>query len=188
MEDLNKKFDQLYEVISNEEFLNVASFNQGTPFFITTYNARHEVKVRKFIRALKKKLGSHEITVLEINLFDISCEVLNRNGLLQRMLEMEKEIDFQEFLEAIQSSLNISEVLRPKIEGLINDRKDSKVYFLTGIGLVHPFLFLHNVLSNLEHTIQQSPLVTFFPGDYNEHTLRLFGLLRNRNYYRAIKI
>lgn len=188
MEDLNKKFDHLYKVISKEEFLNTESFGEETPFFITTYNARQEVEVRKFISALKKKLDSEGIEVLEINLFDISCEVLNENGRLQRMFEVEKDLDFQEFLEAIQSALHISDVLRPKIEDLINKRKYSRVYFLTGIGLVHPFLFLHNVLSNLEHTIQHSPLVTFFPGDYNEHTLRLFGLLRDRNYYRAIKI
>jgi len=74
---------------------------------------------------------------------------------------------------------------------LINEKiKDSeaKVYFLTGIGLVFPYIRSHNVLNNLQNIAKEAPTVAFFPGDYNGHTLNLFGLLKDDNYYRAFNI
>ena len=60
--------------------------------------------------------------------------------------------------------------------------------FLTGIGLVFPFIRSHNILNNLQSVAKESPTVAFFPGDYNGHTLNLFGLLKDDNYYRAFNI
>jgi hypothetical protein len=83
--------------------------------------------------------------------------------------------------------LNIHEVLLPKIKQLIEE-SEAQVYFLTGIGLVFPFIRSHTVLNNLQSIAKDSPTITFFPGDYNGHTLNLFGLLKDDNYYRAFNI
>ena len=34
----------------------------------------------------------------------------------------------------------------------------------------------------------QTPLVMFYPGKYDGQSLRLFGKLKNNNYYRAFKL
>lgn len=187
MENLNKKFDHLFKVISKQGFLNKESLGGEIPFFISAYNAKQEIQVRESIGLLKNKLSNHGIEVLEINLFELSCELLESNGGLERMYMVERVKGSQRFLRALQSALNIHEVLLPKIREII-ESSNSQVYFLTGIGLVFPFIRSHNILNNLQSVAKESPTVAFFPGDYNGHTLNLFGLLKDDNYYRAFNI
>lgn len=187
MENLNKKFDHLFKVISKQGFLNKESLGGEIPFFISAYNAKQEIQVRESIGLLKNKLSNHGIVVLEINLFELSCELLESNGGLERMYMVERAKGSQKFLRALQSALNIHEVLLPKIREII-ESSNSQVYFLTGIGLVFPFIRSHNILNNLQSVAKESPTVAFFPGDYNGHTLNLFGLLKDDNYYRAFNI
>ena len=187
MENLNKKFDHLFKVISKQGFLNKESLGGEIPFFISAYNAKQEIQVRESISLLKNKLSNHGIEVLEINLFELSCELLESNGGLERMYMVERAKGSQKFLRALQSALNIHEVLLPKIREII-ESSNSQVYFLTGIGLAFPFIRSHNILNNLQSVAKESPTVAFFPGDYNGHTLNLFGLLKDDNYYRAFNI
>lgn len=187
MENLNKKFHHLFKVISKQGFLNKESLGGEIPFFISAYNAKQEIQVRESIGLLKNKLSNHGIEVLEINLFELSCELLESNGGLERMYMVERAKGSQKFLRALQSALNIHEVLLPKIREII-ESSNSQVYFLTGIGLVFPFIRSHNILNNLQSVAKESPTVAFFPGDYNGHTLNLFGLLKDDNYYRAFNI
>ena len=187
MENLNKKFDHLFKVISKQGFLNKESLGGEIPFFISAYNAKQEIQVRESIGLLKNKLSNQGIEVLEINLFELSCELLESNGGLERMYMVERAKGSQKFLRALQSALNIHEVLLPKIREII-ESSNSQVYFLTGIGLVFPFIRSHNILNNLQSVAKESPTVAFFPGDYNGHTLNLFGLLKDDNYYRAFNI
>lgn len=187
MENLNKKFDHLFKVISKQGFLNKESLGGEIPFFISAYNAKQEIQVRESIGLLKNKLSNHGIEVLEINLFELSCELLESNGGLERMYMVERAKGSKKFLRALQSALNIHEVLLPKIREII-ESSNSQVYFLTGIGLVFPFIRSHNILNNLQSVAKESPTVAFFPGDYNGHTLNLFGLLKDDNYYRAFNI
>ena len=187
MESLSKKFDHLFKVISKKGFLNKEALGGEIPFFISAYNAKQEIQVRESIVLLKNKLSNYGIDVLEINLFELSCDLLESNGGLERIYKVERAKGSKKFLRALQSALNIHEVLLPKIREII-DLSNSQVYFLTGIGLVFPFIRSHNILNNLQSVAKNSPTVAFFPGSYNGHTLNLFGLLKDDNYYRAFNI
>jgi hypothetical protein len=187
MEDLTKKFTHLYNVISSTRFLNKEALGGEIPFFISTYNAKQELQVTEDIKLLINKLESSGVSVLEINLYDMVCEILEDKGGMERMFKVEKVKSKEKFLKALQSTLNIHEVLMPKIKEKI-DSADAKVYFLTGIGKVFPYIRSHNILNNLQNIAKEAPTVTFFPGDYNGHTLNLFGLLKDDNYYRAFSI
>ncbi len=187
MEDITTKFTHLYNVISSNSFLNKEALGGEIPFFISAYNAKQELKVNESIKLLINKLESSGIHVLEINLYDIVCEILEDKGGMERMFQVEKVKSKEKFLRALQSTLNIHQVLMPKIKGKI-DAANAKVYFLTGIGKVFPYIRSHNILNNLQNIAKEAPTVTFFPGDYNGHTLNLFGLLKDDNYYRAFNI
>ena len=93
----------------------------------------------------------------------------------------------EKFLRALQSTLNIHQVLMPRIEQKIL-KSDAKIYILTGVGQVYPFIRSHNVLNNLQNIAKEAPTVMFFPGEYDGHSLKLFGLLKDDNYYRAFNI
>ena len=187
MSQTRRQFDHIFKVVSTDGFLRKESLGGEIPFFIAAYPAKEEIKVQDEIRMLKNKLTSKGIEVLEINLFDLVCEILEEKGGIERMFRVEKSKGPEKFLRALQSSLNIHEVLLPKIKDLI-DGSEAQLYLLTGIGLVFPYIRSHNVLNNLQSVAKDSPTLTFFPGDYNGHTLNLFGLLKDDNYYRAFNI
>jgi hypothetical protein len=187
MSSVKRQFDHIFKVVFNESFLNKESLGGEIPFFIAPYSAKEEIKVREEIRMLKNKLSGKGIKVLEINLFDLVCEILEEKGGIDRMVRVEKAKGPDKFLRALQSSLNIHEVLLPKIKVLIEE-SGAKIYFLTGIGLVFPYIRSHNILNNLQSIAKEAPTLTFFPGEYNGHSLNLFGLLKDDNYYRAFNI
>ena len=187
MEDITAKFDHLYKVISSRSFLNKEALGGEIPFFISAYDAKQERAVKEAIKLLKNKLETSGISVLELNLYDLVCEILEEKGGMEKMFRIEKAKSKEKFLRALQSSLNIHEVLMPKIKAKIEASR-AKVYFLTGTGLVFPYIRSHNVLNNLQNIAKESPTIAFFPGDYDGHTLKLFGLLKDDNYYRAFNI
>jgi len=187
MEDIVKKFEHLYKVISNQEFLRMESLGGEIPFFIAAFDPKQQNDVERAIRKLKNKLDTNGIPVLELNLYDIALELLNDGLGDGEIFELEKTMDKRQFKEALQSILDINEVLIPKIKSLI-ENSSAKVYFLTGIGLVFPFIRSHNVLNNLQNVARKAPTVAFFAGDYNGYSLELFGLMKDDNYYRAFNI
>ena len=187
MQDLADKFRHLYEVVSSQRFLSKESLGGEIPFFIASYDATQELAVTVAIASLMRKLDTSGVPVLEINLYDLMCEILDEKGGMERMFEVEKRKSKEKFLRALQSSLNIHQILMPGIERKIV-KTEAKVYFLTGIGQVYPYIRSHNVLNNLQNIAKEAPTVAFFPGDYNGHSLNLFGLLKDDNYYRAFNI
>ena len=187
MQDITEKFSHLYKVISTKSFQNKESLGGEIPFFISAYNAVQELQVTESIKLLINKLETNGVKVLELNLYNIVCEILDEKGGVERMFQIEKTKSKTKFLRAMQSTLNIHEVLMPKIKEKI-DGSGAKVYFLTGIGLVFPYIRSHNILNNLQNIAKDAPTVAFFPGGYDGHTLNLFGLFKDDNYYRAFNI
>lgn len=187
MENIADKFSHLFKVISSQRFLSKESLGGEIPFFIASYNAVQGIEIEDSITRLINKLDVSGVPVLEINLYDLVCEILESKGGMDRMFRVEKAKSKEKFLRALQSSLNIHQVLMPLIDKKIKE-SDAKVYFLTGIGLVFPYIRSHNILNNLQNIAKEAPTVAFFPGDYDGHSLNLFGLLKDDNYYRAFNI
>lgn len=187
MTEIANKFKHLYKIISSERFLKMQALGGEIPFYIATHEPEDETQVTDGIQLLIKKLETNGVPVLEINLYDLVCEILEKKGGIERMFKVEQRKSKKKFLRAIQSSVNIHEVLMPAIQEKI-ETAQAKVYFLTGIGLVFPFIRSHNILNNLQNIAKEAPTVAFFPGEYNGHSLDLFGLLKDDNYYRAFNI
>jgi hypothetical protein len=187
MENIASKFEHIYNKISTDSFLNKEALGGEIPFFIAPYKAEQELEVKDAIQRLIKKLDTSGIPVIEINLYDIVCDILEEKGGMERMFRVEKAKSKERFLKALQSTLNIHQILMPRINNMIL-ASEAKLYFLTGIGLVYPFIRSHNILNNLQNVAKEAPTLAFFPGDYDGHSLNLFGLLKDDNYYRAFNI
>ena len=90
IENLSSKFDRLFSRISDKDFLSTNSNSGGTPIFISTYNAKQEIQMRDSIELLIQKLSNHGIEILEINLFNICCDLLEKNIGMESMFKFEK--------------------------------------------------------------------------------------------------
>ncbi len=184
MQNLETKFDHLYRIIQSGYFLNPQTLGGEVPFFITTYSPVQQVLVDRHIAALVNKLHVTGLTVLEINLYSLSLELLEKRGILQKIIEKEPVTDKGRFLKILQAPLDVTDNLAPAIAEKIRDLS-CQVIFLTGIGLVFPYIRSHTILNNLQSVIKKTPVVIFFPGVYDGNSLNLFGKLKDDNYYRA---
>lgn len=186
-EDIAEKFKNLYSKMTTDTFLSRSSLGGEIPFWISPYNPEQELEITKSIKSLKNKLETQGLVILELNLFDISIELLDEHLGKGEIFKLEQDMDKDEFKSAIQSVLDINEVFMPYLKNLI-DSSNAQIYFITGVGTCFPFLRSHNVLNNLQNIAKESPTVMFFPGKYNGTSLELFGLLKDDNYYRAFNI
>ena len=187
MEDINSKFKHIFKIASSDSFIQKKSLGGEIPFFISAYDATNELEIQKAIKGLKKKLQNNGRKVLDLNLYDIIIDIYQEKAMLNMMFNVEKKKSKDKFLRALQSSLNIHEVLMPKISQLINEAK-ADINFITGIGLVYPYIRSHTILNNLQNIAKDAPTIIFFPGKYDGNSLNLFGLLKVDNYYRAFNI
>jgi hypothetical protein len=191
-DELTHQEEHLFAVLSGERFLRMEGLSNEVPFFIYPYEPEHALSIAKAKKRIKNRLASRGVEVREINLYDLSVEILKGRGDWEEILEVESGLDKTEFAEMLQSMLNPQQHLAPAIRELLSDG-EFNVVFLTGIGEVFPYIRSHNVLNNLQSIVVDKPMLMFFPGHYEQSdslgsSLVLFGRLKDDQYYRAKNI
>ena len=191
-ENLEATFTHLFEVISSRRFLAMEGLGNEVPFFICPFHPANQAKVDGLVKALRSKLETHGVSVLDINLYDLCIQKLADEGDLDSILQKEPTWTKEELQEQLQALLDVADELVPAIEQRI-ETQSHDVLFLSGVGLVFPYIRSHNILNNLQRVATDHPLVMFFPGDYTHSlefgsSLDLFGRLRDDKYYRAFNI
>ena len=191
---MNEKeiFDHLFAIISSERFLKMQGLGNEVPFFICPFPPEDAVAMGKLGKNLIKQLMNRGITVLKINLYDLSIELLQKRGIWDQILETEQDISKDELKELLQGVLDPENHLIPAIADKMTEG-DFDVMFITGVGEVFPYIRSHTVLNNLQSTAKDKPTVMFFPGEYKHSleegaSLDLFGRLHDDKYYRAFNI
>jgi hypothetical protein len=122
-----------------------------------------------------------------IDLFELSCEIIDKNIGMEELIQIELKLEKSFFLDALQSTINIHDRFIPAIALKVNEA-NPQMLFLKGVGKVYPFIRSHIVLNNLQSVIKEIPTLMFYPGEYRGRSLRLFNLLEDDNYYRAFNI
>lgn len=204
---LANRFEHLIQVIGSERFLQMRGLNNDLPFYICEFRAGEAFEMQRMqcqlISSLANlcvpSLGGRGVQVLDINLYDISIDLLraregSRDGsrLWDEVLAVEADVEKDNLLELLQNVLGVEDYLIPAI-GERLQQSDFDVLFLSGIGEVFPYIRSHNVLNNLQSTAKNKPTVLFFPGEYRHSleqgaSLELFGRLHDDKYYRAFNI
>src|SRR5690554_6019778 len=132
MRDRSEKFEHIYQAVTSQSFLKGEVIGGEIQFYIAAYDAKKELEVRDSIQRLIRKVDTMGIPVKEINLYDLICEILEEKGGMERMFRVEKAKSKDKFLRALQSSLNMHNILIPKIKEIV-ETSNARVYFLTGI-------------------------------------------------------
>jgi hypothetical protein len=189
---IQDRFQHLLAVISGQRFLQKQGLGNEVPFFICPYKPEESIQMERLQRQLINQLSQTGVRVLEINLYDLSIEILKDRGIWDQVLEMEASVTKDQLKELLQGVLDPEAHLVPAMAAkLANNEFD--VLFLSGVGEVYPYIRSHNVLNNLQSTAKEKPTVMFFPGDYTHSlesgaSLDLFGKLHDDKYYRAFNI
>lgn len=190
--NLQTSFDHLLTVLSGKRFLQKEGLGNEVPFFICPFEASISVEVLRLEKQLVNRLEQSGIRVLEINLYDLSIEILKERGIWEQILEIEPSVSKDELKELLQGVLDPEANLVPAIADLLKNN-EFEMLFLTGVGEIFPIIRSHHVLNNLQSTAKEKPTLMFFPGTYT-HTLAtgasldLFERLHDDKYYRAFNI
>ena len=190
--NIQASFDHLLTVLSGKRFLQKEGLGNEVPFFICPFEASISVEVLRLEKQLVNRLEQSGIRVLEINLYDLSIEMLKERGIWEQILEIEPSVSKDELKELLQGVLDPESNLVPAIAELLKNN-EFEMLFLTGVGEIFPIIRSHHVLNNLQSTAKEKPTLMFFPGTYS-HTLAtgasldLFERLHDDKYYRAFNI
>lgn len=190
--DLTKQEEHLLAVLSGKRFLQMEGLSNEVPFFIYPYAPEDALAVAQAKKRIRNRLSQKGISVREVNLYDLSVEILKERGVWERVLAAEPDQDKEDFRELLQGMLDPQLHIAPVIRSKIDDG-EFDIFFLTGIGEVFPYIRSHNVLNNLQSVVTGKPMLMFFPGRYEQSdtlgsSLVLFGRLKDDQYYRAKNI
>lgn len=186
-EKIIEDFKRIFEITSSAEFLKMEGLNGEIPFWIAPYDIQYQDFVSEELNNILKKLKHNAISVVVLDLFELSIEIIDNNIGIDKMFIVEKNKSKERFKKALQSTLNLHERFIPLIQQKIRE-ENPQILMLKGVGAVYPFIRSHNVLNNLQSAVTEIPTLMFFPGEYNGKALNLFGDFKDDNYYRAFNI
>jgi hypothetical protein len=189
---MQNRFQHLFSVISGQRFLKKQGLGNEVPFFICPFKPDESVEMERLRRQLVNRLEHAGVRILEINLYDLSIEILKERDIWEQILELEESVSKEQLKELLQGVLDPETHLVPAIAAKLTSA-EFEVLFLSGVGEVFPYIRSHNVLNNLQSTAKEKPTVLFFPGSYTHSlesgaSLDLFGKLHDDKYYRAFNI
>jgi hypothetical protein len=187
-----ERSEHLFKVVTSQRFLTKQGLGNEVPFFICPYPAEEGLSMNEDRLDLVTRITHAGTTVLDLSLYDLSLGILEERGILDQILEIERDTDKSEIRELLQSVLDPKANLIPRIGEAI-EATPHDVIFLSGVGEVYPYIRSHSVLNNLQSTAKDKPTVLFFPGSYTHAlatgaSLDLFGRLHDDKYYRAFNI
>ena len=111
-------------------------------------------------------------------------DIAKEKGIFERVFQMEEKQGKDALFRAM-TNFTKPDIFQKKINEQIEDHN---VVLITGVGKVYPFVRSHNILNNLQEVLDKTPVILFFPGQYDGTSLRLFGKFKDDNYYRAFRL
>lgn len=180
--DMDIIFEGVYEKLVSPDFGQ--NLGGELPLFIQQIPVSKQSELPYQAKRLVSRLAKQGKNAIIIDLFELCIKILDEEGVLQTLLEEEKELDSDAITSTLDSILDIKEVVIPRINNIIKESTPDFA-FITGVGRVYPFMRSHGILNNIEELANKSNLVLFFPGDYNNLQLSLFGIISDENYYRG---
>ncbi|WP_130470523.1 DUF1788 domain-containing protein [Candidatus Magnetaquicoccus inordinatus] len=188
MSSLTERLNKILDRLTSDDFLSGSGLGNEIPFHAFDYPPQQELAVRDHIRFLEQQIPRkrQELSVLNINLFDLVVTYLQQRGLFDKAVEMQTNRGNPFILDKLKAPLDATKLAKV-IHERIQEVQPSMV-FLTGIGTAFPLVRTHTLLNSLQPLMGQTPLVLFYPGEYDGQALRLFGLLNERAYYRAFRL
>jgi hypothetical protein len=183
--NFERRLELLYGKICSDDFLKSRGLGNEVPFWIFDYPAEKELLMRDFIPRLKESLEQDSISVLDVDLYELCLQVLSDHPSIEKIIEYEEKKGSMNLLKKLKPIMKPM-VLIERMKDMISD--DVDVIFLTGVGKSWPLIRSHTLLNNLQPVLNDSPVVEFFPGLFDDYGLSLFNRLDADNYYRAFKL
>lgn len=186
---LEERLNQILPRITSPDFLGSKGLGNEIGFWVFDYPPEREMDVRSFLSGTVFPSLAKQNPVINagtVDLLELVTDLLKERNLFDKVLEMQTAKGNDATLAALRSVLK-EDKLAQKIAKQ-HDIAALDLLVLTGVGAVYPMLRTHTLLSALHPIMGNTPLLMFFPGKYDGHSLRLFNTLAEDHYYRAFRL
>lgn len=184
MSNINERLDRVRELIQDKDFLEGKGLSNEVNIRIFCYDPEDEMIVRHFIEQITSDhtLPCH---LIECSLFKMFLSACDNLGITDEIAEMEQENGSDFLLEQLRTAIGESDFIEQ-----IKEREPQKgdVLLLTGVGEVFPFMRIHTLLEAMQPHFSDLPILVMYPGDFDNHQVRLFKRLKPNDYYRAFNV
>ncbi len=186
---LDERLNQILPRITSRDFLDSKGLGNEIGFWIFDYPPDREMDVREFLSstvlpALVKTVPP--INAATVDLLKLVTALLEERNLLDKAMVMQQSKGDDSTLAELRRVLKEDRLAQSIATQFDIPRLDLMI--LTGVGSVYPLLRTHTLLSALHPIMGNTPLLMFFPGKYDGHSLRLFNTLADDHYYRAFRL
>lgn len=184
MSNINEQLDIVRERIQDPMFLSGEGLSNEINIHIFCYNPKDEMAVRHFISQIVSD-QSLECHPIECNLYKIFLSICNEMDIIDAIVDMESENGSEFMLEQLHSAIGDSEFIS-KMDFVTKNPGD--ILLITGVGEAFPFMRVHKLLEAIQPHFSEIPVLVMYPGEFNNHQLKLFKKLKPNAYYRAFNI
>lgn len=183
-ENFYQRLNQIKDRLASPEMLSNAGLGNEIGFYIFDYPPERELEVREH---LNKILPEIPRKISEVNLFVLVTEYFKRRKILEPAIKAQIEKGDREVLQLLKGSLDEEKRIAPEFTAAARPAEHDLV-IMTGVGSVYPLLRTHRLINCLQPLMGDTPLIVFYPGNYNRQSLSLFSKLKDENYYRAFRL
>lgn len=186
MTNLNAKLDQIIPKIKEDKFIEGRGLGNEISFYVFDYDPRDELIVRDYIKHIKKEFSYEgtERQIIEFDLYQMLIDIAKEKRIFDRIFQMEEQRGKDALFKALTTFAKPDVFL----QRMKHELGEHNVVLLTGVGKVYPFVRSHNILNNLQEVLDKTPVIMFFPGQYDGQSLQLFNKFIDDNYYRAFRL
>jgi hypothetical protein len=188
MSDLNDRLNKILDRVTSEEFLSGRGLGNEIPFYAFDYPPEDELAVREHVMFLLAQIPKKrpDLRVKHINLLELIVAHMRERNLYNKSIKRQKAKGDDALLKDLKAPLDATRIAKVFVKEAELDQHD--MVFTTGVGSAYPMLRTHSLLNNLHPFMGITPLVLFYPGVYDGQSLRLFGELKDKPYYRAFRL
>ncbi len=183
---LTDRLNAIEEKITSDDFIENRGLGNEIAFYIFDYPPSEEIRVREHIDFLLKRIKDRtDLNVINVNLFDLIIEHLKERNLLDRSISLEQKKGSLKLKKALEAPLKAENLVKLFDQNIEPQKYD--LVLVSGVGNVYPIVRSHVLLNNLQSIMGNTPLVWFYPGNYDGQKVELFGKLKGP-YYRAFRL
>ena len=196
-ENIKVRIEHLKEKMDDSKFQHNEGLSNEVGYYVFDYPADQELYMRKQIDKIQESPLAARVNLKVFDIYDIMMHLLKDqekytgSDPIPILEDIEKNQGFDVLIEQINNILEMSEnnnLIVRYIKERIPEGDGQCIVFLTGLGKVYPIIRAHKILNTMHQVLDNNPVVMFYPGNYDEMSLRAFGEIKDQNYYRAFRI
>lgn len=187
MSIIDDRLSLIFERLNNPKFLENQSLSNDMPYWVFDYNPEDELIVRDHLNNnLVPRFSKEGLNFHTIDLYDVMLSMLNARNLLERTYSLEISKGFDHLKKTMDSVLDQVKVAKYIVEHFLEEQP--AFIILHGVGNCFPYIKAPALLNALHGATGYTPVLMFFPGNYDGNMFETLNVIEPDPYYRAFRL